>query len=150
MSNVIRQTVVPKPAASIAVFREGAVLLVKRAKPPVAGLWSLPGGHVELGETAAAAAIRELAEETGVIAAGLQLVTINDVIIRGEGGAVTAHYMIAVHAGTWASGEPSAATDVSDARFVAIDALDTVETTEGAADIIAAAYQTITRECHGS
>ena len=55
------------------------MLLIQRAKPPV-GLWSLPGGHVEFGETALEAAARELLEETGVVAELKELVGLYEII----------------------------------------------------------------------
>ena len=70
----------PKCAASIAVFRGNEVLLVERAKPPRAGLWSLPGGHIEPGETASAAAAREVLEETGIAATIAGLLDVQDVL----------------------------------------------------------------------
>src|SRR5215470_13732542 len=56
----------PRCGASAAVFRGEAVLLIVRAKGALKGLWSLPGGHIEPGETARAAALREVREETAV------------------------------------------------------------------------------------
>ena len=54
--------------ASIAVFKGDTVLLVQRARAPFRGLWSLPGGSIEPGESAREAALRELKEETGITA----------------------------------------------------------------------------------
>ena len=76
----------PRLGASACVFRDGLVLAVQRAKPPLAGIWSLPGGHVELGETTRQAALRELREETGVEADLTRLAGIFDVIRRGTDG----------------------------------------------------------------
>ena len=129
----------PKCAASIAVLRGNSVLLVERSKPPRAGLWSLPGGHIEPGETAAAACLRELAEETGVTATLVGLVDILDVITRDDDGALTAHYLLAVFCGRWQSGEPIAASDSRAARFVPLDGLGAYQMTPGAERIIAQA-----------
>ena len=54
--------------ASIAVFKGDTVLLVQRGRAPFRGLWSLPGGSIEPGESASEAALRELKEETGITA----------------------------------------------------------------------------------
>ena len=132
-----RDAVHPRAAASLAVFKGRSVLLVRRAKPPVAGLWSLPGGHVEAGETAMDAAIRELAEETACTAKYVQLAAIHDVILRNELGDVTRQYMIAVHAGHWESGTPVAGDDADEAEFVAINGLRELEMTDRARDVIA-------------
>ena len=75
----------PRCGASAAIFREGAVLLIERAKGALKGRWSLPGGHIEPGETAQAAAVREVREETGVEADIQGLVDIHDVILRADG-----------------------------------------------------------------
>jgi 8-oxo-dGTP diphosphatase len=133
----------PKAAASIAVLRghgsTWSVLLVERSKPPRAGLWSLPGGHIEPGETAAAAAMRELAEETGVSADLIGLVDTLDVITHDDDGVLTAHFLLAVFCGHWRDGEPVAASDSRQARFVTIADLPAYRLTPGAADIIARA-----------
>jgi 8-oxo-dGTP diphosphatase len=67
---VMREPSLPVVAVGVvARDRDGRLLLVRRANPPAAGRWSLPGGRVEAGETLAEAAARELAEETGLRAA---------------------------------------------------------------------------------
>jgi ADP-ribose pyrophosphatase YjhB (NUDIX family) len=53
-------------AASVALVRDGKVLLIKRAYDPYKGLWTLPGGRLEPGESIEQCAIREIAEEIGV------------------------------------------------------------------------------------
>lgn len=126
----------PKVGASIAVYRDGEVLIVERAKPPLAGVWSLPGGHVEPGEAAADAAVRELLEETGVTAEVLGVAGTREIIRKTAEGHVEAHYVIIAHAGIWRSGEPVAASDVSAARFVDPAELSHYRMTEGAGEII--------------
>lgn len=130
----------PRPAASIAVFRGDAVLIVERGKGAVRGVWSLPGGHIEPGETARAAALRELAEETGVEAELAALVDVHDVLIRGAEGRLTAHYVLCVFAGLWRSGEPRAGSDSAQARFVPLAELGSFNLTNGARELIEKAH----------
>ncbi len=131
----------PKAAASAIVFRDETVLIVERGKPPVRGVWSLPGGHIEPGETAKDAAVREVLEETGVTCEILGLADVHDVIFRDGVGALRLHYVLAVYHARWIAGEPVAASDTRDARFVALDDLRNFRLTDGAERIIRAADQ---------
>jgi len=94
------------------------VILVQRGKSPDAGLWGFPGGHVELGETALNAAVRELHEETGVIARAEAYLTNIDVVRHHPDGSVAAHYLLAAVSCIYVSGEPVADTDARDAAWV--------------------------------
>jgi 8-oxo-dGTP diphosphatase len=108
----------PVPGAGIVVFRGEEVLLVRRGKPPYEGEWSLPGGKIEYGETAAEAALRELAEETGTTARIAGLIDVIDSIGEREPGRPGDwHYVLVDFAGVWTGGEPVAADDVSEAGF---------------------------------
>jgi len=131
----------PKAAASAVIFRGDSVLLVERGKPPVSGVWSLPGGHIEPGERAADAARREVTEETGITADLLGLVDVHDVILRNQSGDLRAHYVLAVFYGRWKAGEPSAASDCRNAGFVSLDELGKYHLTDGAERIIQAAHR---------
>lgn len=133
----------PRAAASVAVFRGRDVLLAQRAKGVAAGLWSLPGGHVEPGETARAAALREIMEETAISAKIVGVVDIHDVIHREVDGRVRVHYQIAVFAGVWVAGEPLAGDDCRRAKFVAPEEIGTYDLTERTATIIEAARKII-------
>lgn len=130
----------PRAGVSAAIFRGEAVLMVLRGKPPFAGLWSLPGGHVEPGERAREAALREIGEETGVTARIDGLAELVDAI-HAPGGVLAAHYVIAVFHGAWLAGEPVAASDAAKARFVPLSEVASMPTTEGAARIVAAAWR---------
>lgn len=130
----------PRCGASAAIFRNGEVLLIERAKGALKGRWSLPGGHIEPGEMAKAAAVREVREETGVAADILGLIDIHEVILRDPGDTLVAHYLVAVHYGRWLAGEPVAASDAGAARFVRIEDIDTYPLTDGAAALIRRAW----------
>lgn len=129
----------PRPAASMAIFRDGEVLLVERGKGPRRGVWSLPGGHIEPGETAREAARREVLEETGLEVEVQGLVDVHDILLHDVSGLLSAHYVLAVFWGRWQGGEPIAATDVVGARFVGTTQLGDLTLTPGVDRLVAAA-----------
>lgn len=108
----------PRLGASACVWKDGQVLLIQRAKPP-AGLWSLPGGHVELGEAALAAAERELLEESGVTADLEEFVGLYEIIREKP----LFHYAVACYCGFWRSGEARASSDALAAAWVSPEEL---------------------------
>ena len=126
----------PRAAASVCLFRGEAVLLIERGKPPLAGVWSLPGGHIEPGERAPDAAARELLEETGLAATALELADTVDVIRHDDSGKLIAHYLIAVFLAGGATGELAAAGDAADAAFVPLDRIAALKTTDGLMGVI--------------
>jgi ADP-ribose pyrophosphatase YjhB (NUDIX family) len=130
----------PRACASAALFREGRVLLVQRAKATGRGLWSLPGGRIEPGETARAAVEREVREETGVAATILGVADVHDVVVRREDGRPIAHYVIAVFFGDAGPGEVRAGGDAAAALFVPLAELESRALTQSAAHIIRAAH----------
>jgi 8-oxo-dGTP diphosphatase len=131
----------PRPAASAIIFRGNHVLIVERGKGALPGTWSLPGGHIEPGERARDAAARELFEETGIAVTLEGLVDVHDGIFRDAEGTLRAHYVLSVFWGRSQEGEPVAATDVRDARFVAVNEVDSYRMTPGAQEIIRRAYK---------
>jgi 8-oxo-dGTP diphosphatase len=134
----------PRCAASAAIFRGEDVLLIERGKGTLRGFWSLPGGHIEAGETARAAALREVREETGVAGELMGLVDVHEVIRHGPGDILAAHYLIAVFWGRWLAGEPLAGSDAAAARFVALADLPSYRLTDGAIGFIGRAAQLAT------
>jgi 8-oxo-dGTP diphosphatase len=131
----------PRPAVSSAIFHGGEVLLIERGKGALRGRWTLPGGHIEPGETAHAAALREIGEETGVRARLDGIAAVQDVILRNGEGGLQAHYVLSVFHGVWLGGEPVAGSDAAAARFVPLEAIERLPLTDGAAGIIARAYR---------
>ena len=100
----------PIPGVGVVVLGAKGVLLIKRAKPPRQGQWSLPGGAQKLGETVFEAARRETLEETGLEIEVLGLIDVVDSIAPDEGGEIRYHYtlvdVLAVGAGD-GTGAPS-------------------------------------------
>ena len=126
----------PVLGVSSCIWRAGQVLIVRRGKEPMQGLWSLPGGRVEFGESLRSAAARELFEETGIRAELDRILDVVDVIRQNSKGAVDAHYAIVVFAGVWSEGVAGAASDVSDVRWSDIAMLGHLALTEGTEAII--------------
>lgn len=135
MSDPVRPTL----AASAAVFRGPLVLLARRGKGPGVGLWSLPGGRVEPGETVAAAAAREVMEEVGVTAQIVGLAAARDIIVHDAEGMLTAHFVVLAHAACWQAGEPMPGEEALEVGWFMPDALAGLSTTEGLSDVVAAA-----------
>ena len=100
------------------VIREDRVLVVRRANPPMSGRWGFPGGVLELGETVAQGAMRELAEETGVTAEAAGPLTVIDTIDRDKEGRVRYHYTLVAVIGTWQSGEGVAGDDADEVAWL--------------------------------
>lgn len=131
----------PRAAASAAIFRGDRILIAERGGGPRKGYWSLPGGKIEPGETAAAAAAREIMEETGLQVDLRGILDVHDVIEATDDGRIEHHFVICVYYGTCGPGEPCAATDISDARFVTLDELPSYRLTGGASALIHEAYR---------
>ncbi len=109
----------PIPATIGVVFRGGSVLLVRRANPPDAGKWGFPGGKIDWGETIEAAAVREILEETGVIAKARQVFTAVDCFDIREGTSPHQHFVLIAVLCDWISGDPTGNDDALEARWFA-------------------------------
>jgi ADP-ribose pyrophosphatase YjhB (NUDIX family) len=129
----------PLLAASIAVFREGKALIATRTKPPGAGVWSLPGGLVEVGEPLEQAALRELLEEVGVEA---RIVGFNrhvQRIDRDDDGRIRSHFVVASYVGVWTAGEATVGPEAGEVRWVDPHDLEGLPTTPHLSRILARA-----------
>jgi 8-oxo-dGTP diphosphatase len=93
------------------------VLLIRRSAEPLAGSWSLPGGAIELGETAREACVREVVEETGLIVEAIAEVEACDIILRDDAGRVQYHYLIVDILCRITAGELRPGTDASEVAW---------------------------------
>src|ERR1700680_3888134 len=100
------------------VMRGDSVLVVRRANPPLSGRWGFPGGVLELGETVAQGAMRELREETGITAEPSGILDVHDAIHRDAEGRVQFHYVLVAVRSIWRSGEGEAADDAAACAWV--------------------------------
>lgn len=130
----------PFVGASIAVIRGDRVLLAARANAPMRGVWTLPGGLVEAGESLSEAALRELREEVGLTAEVVGVLAPTEIIERDADGRVRRHYVVHPHAAHWCGGEPSAGPEALDVRWATLDEVAGLETTPGLAATLAEAF----------
>jgi len=108
----------PRVAVGAIVFKDHRVLLVQRGQPPADGLWAIPGGSMELGETLQAAAEREILEETGISIRAREPVYTFDVIERDDAGHVRFHYVIVDLIADYIRGTLCPGDDALQARWV--------------------------------
>ena len=129
----------PFLAVSAAIFRNGKVLVVRRARKPALNLYTLPGGAVEAGETLVEAAIREVREETSLSIEPVALAGHREVIARDDKGKVERHFVILCFASRWLAGEPVLSDELDDSRWADPSELGNYRTTDGLAEIVTAA-----------
>lgn len=133
----------PQIAVSAAIFRGGKVLLVRRARSPAKGFYSLPGGRVEFGESLHQALSREVDEETGLKIEIVNLAGWREVLPAAPGAS---HYLIMSFAARWVAREPVLNDELDDYRWIAPDALgglSDLKLTGGLEEIIRSAARLI-------
>ena len=130
----------PQLAVSAAIFRDGKVLLVRRARSPAKGFYSLPGGRVEFGETLHAALHREVDEETALKIAVIGLAGWREVLPETPGGG---HYLIMSFASRWIGNEPVLNDEHDDFKWLAPDAIGDIGVTAGLQEVIQSARRVL-------
>jgi 8-oxo-dGTP diphosphatase len=136
----------PYLAVSAAIIRDGRVLIVRRARPPASGVFTLPGGVVEIGETLHQALMREIEEETGMMIEPVALAGHREVITRDAAGKVERHFIILAFAARWRAGEPKLNEELAEAHWLRPDEIAPLKTTEGLREIIVAAFERMEAE----
>jgi 8-oxo-dGTP diphosphatase len=129
----------PQLAVSAAIFRDDQVLLVRRARAPSKGVYSLPGGRVEFGESLHTALHREVDEETGLKIAIVGLAGWREVLPEAGGG----HFVIMSFAARWIGHEPNLNDELDDFRWLAPGSFGDLKVTSGLDEIIEAAHRLI-------
>lgn len=118
----------PVPAVAAIILRGDQILLIERGSEPGMGKWSVPGGSMEIGETIEEAVKREVREETGLEINVGKLAGVCDLIIR-RGGDIRFHYVLLDYFATVESGEPVAATDAAECRWVRLSDIGNYDVT---------------------
>ena len=131
----------PFLAVSAAIVRDGKLLVVRRARRPALNLYTFPGGVVEAGETLHEAVAREVREETALEIKPVALAGHREAIVRDKEGRVERHFIVLCFAARWLSGEPKLNGELDDARWIEPAAISELQTTDGLAEIAAAALK---------
>jgi 8-oxo-dGTP diphosphatase len=126
----------PQLAVSAAIFRDDKILLVRRARSPAKGFYSLPGGRVEFGESLHAALHREVDEETALKIEITGLAGWREVLPAASGDG---HYLIMSFAARWSAGEPVLNDELDDFKWRPPDALGDLQVTGGLPEVIQSA-----------
>ena len=110
----------PLVGVGILIQQGDKYLLIKRAAEPDMGLWSIPGGMVELGEKVADAAVREAFEETGLNIKVIGILDVIDKIILDD-DRIKFHFIIVDFIAEYRSGKLKASSDALDTRWVSFE-----------------------------
>ena len=127
----------PFLAVSAAIIRDGKVVIVRRGAGVATGVYTLPGGVVEAGETVREAVVREVREEIGMTIEPLEPAGYREMIARDADGRVERHFVILCFAARWIAGEPTPdLTEIAEAEWRFPAEVDGLETTDGLREII--------------
>jgi ADP-ribose pyrophosphatase YjhB (NUDIX family) len=130
----------PFLAVSAAVIRDGKVLIIRRAAGIATGIYTLPGGVVEAGETLTDAVVREVREETALEIEPITLAGFRETILHDKENKVSRHFVILCFAARWLSGQPVPdLSEISEAVWRHPDELKSLKTTQGLSEIVAEA-----------
>jgi ADP-ribose pyrophosphatase YjhB (NUDIX family) len=129
------------PGIGALIFRRDSILLVQRARDPLKGYWSLPGGLIEIGETIEDALQREVLEETGLIVHPEKMFEIFERIMLDAEGRAEYHYILHDYLCTVVGGKLQAGDDAGRVAWVQRAKLQDLQLTEGTLAVIERAFQ---------
>jgi 8-oxo-dGTP diphosphatase len=125
----------PIVAVGTIILEKDCIALVRRAKPPAKGLWTFPGGAVELGESLREAAQRESLEETGLQVEVGEVATVLDHVVRDAAGRTRYHYVIVDYLARPTAGVLQAGSDVSDVCWANLSDVNALKMTTKAQEL---------------
>jgi 8-oxo-dGTP diphosphatase len=131
----------PLPGVGALIIRRNSILLIQRARNPLKGYWSLPGGLIEAGERIETALQREVREETGLIVRPKKVFEIFERIILDKEGRAEYHYILHDYLCTVVGGELKAGDDAGRVAWVQHAKLENLQLTEGTLEVIERAFK---------
>ena len=135
----------PILAVSAAIIRDGKVLIVRRARPPARGVYTLPGGGVEVGETLVEAVVREVREETELVIDPVALAGYREAITRDGDGRIERHFVILPFAARWIAGEPRLSEELAESMWLDPSEIVGLDATAGLSEITANAVRLVAK-----
>jgi ADP-ribose pyrophosphatase len=136
----------PIAGVGVVVVKGDKILLVRRGKEPGRGRWGLPGGAIELGETVAQAAEREVDEECGIEIEIGDVIEVIDRIIPDGDGQIRYHYILIDLLAEYRRGDPIASSDAAEVRWALERELDKLELSQATSRVIRKGLQMLARE----
>ncbi|MBN2000458.1 NUDIX hydrolase [candidate division KSB1 bacterium] len=119
----------PLVGVGVVVKRGNKILLIKRGRPPLKGIWTVPGGLLKIGESLEQCVQRELDEECGIKVSDLKLIDVFEYIEK-DNKDIKYHYIIVEYFAKYKYGALKAQSDAEQARWINLEELDVIVTTE--------------------
>ncbi len=138
----------PKVGVGVVIIKDDKFVLVKRGQQPNKGIWTVPGGLVELGELLEITAKREVFEECGLLVELLQFVDYYEFIEKDGSGKIKYHYIVIEFLAVYQSGVLQANSDAEQARWFSRNELEEINTSDKTISLINKAfslYQTLNK-----